>query len=141
MKNLFKVLMGVMIIVLSGCERNDMLQSEKKLNEKIRGSWKVLYPGNQDYHELWTFGSDGSLIISVDTSATDSKSGFYSIDARFSNAYLKMKDFAFTNRTNTGLLSVDLNRDWVIVDLNDKGLYLSTTIEGGALESIEFKKQ
>lgn len=141
MKNLFTVLLGVMIMALSSCERNDILQSEKKLNERIRGSWKALYPGNQDYHEIWTFGSDGSLIISVDTSATDSKSGSYSVDARFSNAYLKMKNFSFSNLTNTGLKSVDLNRDWVIVDLTDKGLYLSTTIEGGALESIEFKKQ
>jgi hypothetical protein len=130
-----------MIITLSGCERNDILQSEKKLNERIKGSWKALYPGNQDYHEVWTFGSDGTLSISVDTSSGNPKSGSYSIDARFSNAFIKLREFTFTERTNTGLRDVDLNRDWVIVDLNDKGLYLSTTIEGGALESIEFKKQ
>lgn len=130
---------GVMIIALSSCERNDMLQSEKKLNERIQGSWKALYPGNKDLHEVWTFGSNGILTVNIDSDTV--RIGGYSIDARFSNAFVKMRDFSFVGVTNSGLRSIDLNRDWVIVDLNDKGLYLSSTVEGGALKSLEFKKQ
>jgi len=144
MKNLLKIVFGVLIITLVGCERNDILQSEKKLNERIQGSWKALKPSSGETFEVWTFGSDGVVTISwtdTSTSSTFLNTAYYSIDARFSNAYLKLRDFSFSEKTNTKLGAEDLNRDWVIVDLDDNGLFVSGTDEGGFLRSIEFKKQ
>lgn len=71
--------------------------------------------------------------------------GDYSIDARFSKAYVKLSDFSFADSTigvtNSGFRAADLNRAWTIVMLDDKVLYLSATDNAGAIRSIEFIKQ
>ena len=156
MKNLLWMLVGLMSLSFVSCEQNDLLLSEKKLNEKIQTTWKVLYSNNNDSHETWSF-NEGNVTLrykrpenGLDTIVT----GKYQIDARFSKAYVKLSEFifekdtlpvgmggtGFSGRTNSNFTATDLNRAWTIVVLDDKVLYLSATDNGGAIRSIEFIK-
>lgn len=157
MKNLLWMLVGLLSLTFVSCEQNDLLLSEKKLNEKIQNTWKVLYSNNNDSHETWTF-SEGDVTLryrrpenGLDTVIF----GKYEIDARFSKAYVKLSEFTFdkdtlaigaggtgfSGRTNSNFTATDLNRAWTIVVLDDKVLYLSATDNGGAIRSIEFIKK
>ncbi|MFN8154686.1 MAG: hypothetical protein U0Y08_10370 [Bacteroidia bacterium] len=151
MKNLLWILAGLLSLTFVSCEQNDLLLSEKKLDEKIQTSWKVLYANSNDSHETWSFG-DGTVSIHLQkyyqngTLVMDTVlTGDYSIDARFSKAYVKLSDFSFADSTigvtNSGFRAADLNRAWTIVMLDDKVLYLSATDNAGAIRSIEFIKQ
>jgi hypothetical protein len=42
MKNLLILAFSFMLLTFVGCENNDLLLSEKKLNSKIQNNWKVL---------------------------------------------------------------------------------------------------
>lgn len=143
------MLAGLLSLTFTSCEQNDLLLSEKKLNEKIQKTWKVLYSNSNDSHETWNF-SNGEVVlnfkrynqqnaITLDTTLF----GKYSIDARFSKAYVKLENFSFTDSlgmTNSGFSAVDLNRAWTIVLIDSDVLYLSATDNKGAIRSIEFKE-
>ncbi len=157
MKNLLWILAGLLSITFTACEQNDLLLSEKKLNEEIQKSWKVLYSNSNDSHETWSF-KDGNVMLHYKKYVNGSMaldtlvSGKYEIDARFAKAYVKLSDFTFQRdtlaitlggsgydgRTNSGFTSADLNRAWTIVMLDKGILYLSATDNGGAIRSIEF---
>lgn len=147
MKNLLWILAGLLSLTFTSCEQNDLLLSEKKLNEEIQKSWKVLYSNSNDSHETWNFNSGGVTMnfkryntdgsVKLDTTLI----GKYSIDARFSKAYVKLSDFTFSDSmgvTNSGFSAVDLNRAWTIVILDKGVLYLSATDNSGSIRSIEF---
>lgn len=146
------MLAGLLSISLVSCEQNDLLLSEKKLNEKIQKTWKVLYASNNDSRETWNFSNGGVVLrfkrvdpvtgnVKLDTALT----GNYSIDARFSKAYVKLSGFSFSDSlvgmTNSGFSAVDLNRAWTIVLLDNDVLYLSATDNRGAIRSIEYIKE
>lgn len=150
MKNILWMLVGLMSMTFVSCEQNDLLLSEKKLEESIQKSWKVLYSNSNDSHETWSF-KDGDVAIQLKKFNSDGSlkldtilTGDYSVDARFSKAYLKLSNFAINDSivgiTNSGFKDVDLNRAWTIVILDDKVLYLSATDNVGAIRSIEFVK-
>jgi len=153
MKNLLWMLVGLLSLTFVSCEQNDLLLSEKKLNEKIQNTWKVLYSNNNDSHETWTF-SEGDVTLRLRIPETGRDTVFfgkYEIDARFSKAYVKLSDFAFdkdtlagvtgfSGRTNSYFTAADLNRAWTLVVLDDKVLYISATDDRGAIRSIEFIK-
>ncbi|MBK9639071.1 MAG: hypothetical protein IPO63_15235 [Bacteroidetes bacterium] len=151
MKNLLMTLAGLVMISLTGCEQNDLLLSEKKLNERIQKNWKVIFSNSNDSHETWNFnggsvalhftkyGSNGS--VSLDTTVL----GNYSIDARLTKAYVKLSGFTFSDTTasgitNSGFKAVDLNRAWTIVVLENDVMYLSATDNAGAIRSLEYIK-
>lgn len=142
MKKAFWLLAGLLTLGLSSCERNDLLLSEKKLEEKIQSTWKVLYSNNSDSRETWTF-SQGGISITWPKNATEDTTvtGTYTMDARFAKAYVNIGNLNFTRITNSGFTSADLNRAWTIVELNNGILYLSATDNRGAIRSIEFLEQ
>jgi len=148
MKNILLILAGLLSMTFISCEQNDLLLSEKKLNEKIQKTWKVLYSNNNDSRETWNF-SNGEVVlnfkrsngstITMDTTLL----GNYSIDARFSKAYVKLSGFNYSDTlgvTNSGFTAEDLNRAWTIVLLDGDVMYLSATDNRGAIRSIEFVK-
>jgi len=142
MKNLLWMLVGLLSLTFVSCEQNDLLLSEKKLNEKIQNTWKVLYSNNNDSHETWTF-SEGDVTLRLRITETGRDTVFfgkYEIDARFSKAYVKLSDFGFSGLTNSSFTAADLNRAWTLVVLDDKVLYISATDDRGAIRSIEFIK-
>lgn len=150
MKNLLWMLVGLMSMTVVSCEQNDLLLSEKKLEESIQKSWKVLYSNSNDSHETWSF-KDGDVAIQLKKYNSDGSlkldtllTGDYSVDARFSKAYVKLSNFSINDSivgyTNSGFKDVDLNRAWTIVILDDNVLYLSATDNTGAIRSIEFVK-
>ncbi|MBP6512184.1 MAG: hypothetical protein KA347_05915 [Bacteroidia bacterium] len=151
MKNLLMALAGLVMISLTGCEQNDLLLSEKKLNEKIQKSWKVIFANNNDSHETWSFNGGGVAInlkkydansnVTLDTTLL----GSYSIDAKLTKAYVKLSGFTFGDSTsimytNSNFKAVDLNRAWTIVVLENDVMYLSATDNGGAIRSLEYVK-
>ncbi|MBK9320986.1 MAG: hypothetical protein IPM91_20795 [Bacteroidetes bacterium] len=48
MKNILLILAGLLSMTFISCEQNDLLLSEKKLNEKLQKTWKVLYANSND---------------------------------------------------------------------------------------------
>ena len=151
MKNLLMALAGLVMISLTGCEQNDLLLSEKKLNEKIQKNWKVIFANSNDPHETWSFNSGSVALnfkkynttggVTLDTTVL----GSYSIDARLTKAYVKLSNFTFSDTTvagitNSGFKAVDLNRAWTIVVLENDVLYLSATDNAGAIRSLEYIK-
>jgi hypothetical protein len=144
MKHIVWMLAGLLSITLTSCERNDLLLSEDKLNEKIQKSWKVLNGYNTDSQEIWSF-SDGTVSVSWSNERGDhTVTGTYSIDARFSNAFVKLNDFSFVvdslGYTNSSFTATDLNRAWTIVELSNDVLFLSATDNQGNIRSIEYLK-
>jgi len=151
MKNLLFILAGVVMISLSGCEQNDLLLSEKKLNEKIQKTWKVLYASSNDSHERWSFNG-GSVALNFkkfdvngNVISDTTFLGNYSIDARLTKAYVKLSNFTVADSaavwvTNSGFKAVDLNRAWTIVILENDVMYLSATDNAGAIRSLEYIK-
>ncbi len=147
MKNILLILAGLLSMTFISCEQNDLLLSEKKLNEKIQKTWKVLFSNSNDSKERWTF-SNGEVVLNYDkvypdTTINYSFIGNYSIDARFSKAYVKLSAFSFPDSlkfTNSLFTAEDLNRAWTIVMLDGDVLYLSATDNRGAIRSLEFVK-
>lgn len=138
------MLAGLLSISLTSCERNDLLLSEDKLNEKIQKSWKLLNGYNTDSEETWSF-ADGTVSLSWSNDRGDHTiTGTYSIDARFSTAYVKLDNFSFIvdslGYTNSSFTAADLNRAWTIVELSDDVLFLSATDDQGNIRSIEYLK-
>lgn len=144
-------LAGLVMISLSGCEQNDLLLSEKKLNEKIQKNWKVIFANSNDSHETWSFNSGSVALhftkfnsngsVNIDTTVL----GSYAIDARLTKAYVKLSGFTFSDTTasgitNSGFKAVDLNRAWTIVVLENDVLYLSATDNSGSIRSLEYIK-
>jgi hypothetical protein len=128
------------ILAIAGCENNDLLQSEDKLNEKINGHWKRVKASSEDTREHWKF-DNGTLTITKESSDPDTTlvdHGKYSITSKFSKSYVTISeltlDFADTK-------AADLNRQWTLAELSGTVLYISTTNQSGSIISREFIKE
>ncbi len=148
MKHLFYTLgLFLLICTISGCDNNDLLLSEKKLNRNIQRTWKFVLPtpsSDGQTVELWTF-KDGTVTLKIkEKSLVDTITflGKYSVDARFSKAYVSLSDFAFTGvnylTPNSQVTELALNRRWDLVELDNPVLYLASTNDKGTLQSLEF---
>lgn len=128
----------VMLLVLTGCENNDLLQSEEKVNSQIKGTWKKVKASSVEQNEDWKF-DNGTLTISKKINDPDSivvDHAQYTVTTKFSKSYV----------TISGLSSyyvefLDLNRQWTIAEISGNVLYLSTTNSQGAIISREFVKK
>jgi hypothetical protein len=144
MKNLFLLASGLMLIFLSGCENNDLLLSEKKLNSKIQKTWKIVSPSpSSDYSETWSFQGGSVTIInkvvsSTGVDSTVTNGGSYSIDAKFSKAYVNISNFNYVGYIKSGFEAKVLNRKWTIVELDNGIMYLSGVDDNGIIRSMEF---
>ena len=143
MKNLLLLAFSFMLLTFVGCENNDMLLSEKKLNSKIQNNWKVLSPSTiTDYNETWSFRDGNVVIVSKDkTGAEKSVTGKYSIDAKINNAYLTLSDFNYQNQIASHWLASELNRKWTIVELDNGIMYISGIDDKNVIRSIEFAQR
>lgn len=130
----------IMLLALTGCDNNDLLQSEDKVNSQINGRWKKVWASNTEpYNEKWKF-DNGSLTITRETHATDTTittvdHGQYSVTTKFSKCYITISGLS-----SETLEYWDLNRKWTIADVSSSVLYISTTNLGGAIISREFVK-
>ena len=132
--------------LLSGCENNDLLQSEKKVRSEIENSnWKRLAASSQDYHEIWTF-TDGTINIAWDKNVNgkiDSSElivGNYSVSTKTSSSYISFSNIP-DSLNLTGFEHINLNLKWTIAEINDKVMYLSAATEAGTIRSLEYIKQ
>lgn len=143
MKNILIVCLFLAGLILPGCENNELLLSEKKLKSELQGTWKIVAPTpNSDCGEIWGFNGGSLTISSSDTSQNFSSSGQYSVDAKFSKAYVSFSGFVYPGGLPCSkFYADDLNRQWTLVELKDGVLYLSTTTSNGAIRSLEFIKQ
>ena len=143
MKNIILVFVFLTGLFLSGCENNEILLSEKKLNQEITGTWKIVAPRpSADFVETWIFENGANTVSSSNANSPNlNATGGYSIDAKFSKAYISLSGFSFSGRLHSGFTAADLNRKWTLVELSESVLYISATDDGGAIRSMEFVKQ
>jgi hypothetical protein len=139
MKNLLLLTAGAVLIFLSGCENNDLLLSEKKLNSKIQRDWKIVSPSPSiDERETWSFSNGSVNIRFSDNDSLYTVTGNYSIDAKASKSYLNFSGFSFPRILNSGFFDYDLNRRWTIVELEGGVMYLSGVDDRGNIRSMEY---
>ena len=131
-KQLFFVILASAVVMLSACESNNHLRSEKKIKSQIQGTWKLVYPIGS---ELWTF-DDGTFYVSKNIAgAVLQDTGIYSVEATWKEPYVTIKDAELINT------SVDLNGKWTIIELDNKVLYFTIRPSGSGLEQREFIKE
>jgi hypothetical protein len=142
MKNILLICVVLTGMVLAGCENNEILLSEKKLNSELNGTWKIVAPRpSVDFTETWVFSGGSAAVSSSKNSTSMNVSGQYSVDAKFSKAYIDLSGYSFNSMLYSGFTASDLNRKWTLVELSEKVLYISATDDRGAIRSIEFVKQ
>lgn len=131
----------IMLLALTGCDNNDLLQSEDKVNEQINGRWKKIWASSSEpYVENWKL-ENGTITINRTVKVSETKDttivdhGTYSIVTKFSKSYINI-----TGLSSEDLEYWDLNRDWTIAEVSNRSLYLSTTNPQGAIISREFVK-
>lgn len=140
MKNVLLLLTGFFGLVLTGCDSNDLFQSEKKMESKIQKSWLYVYPNLTDTRkEIWSF-ANGSVAVTFKLNANTDTTivGTYSVDTKVSKAYVHLSGFTYSGYTNSGFLSEDLNRKWTVSELSGDVMYLSATDSKGSIRSLEF---
>lgn len=143
---------GILAVVLSSCEDNMILRSEKKMKKELQGTWQREFLGDTavHYQEQWIFVGDKLYTVlreddppdTFDNGAPDSTiadnqdtsivTGF-KIDTKILDAFIKFQliygDTAFF---------VD---KWEFVTLEDGILYLATDDpETNAVLQLEFYK-
>jgi hypothetical protein len=143
MKNLLILAFSFMLLTVVGCENNDLLLSEKKLNSKIQNKWKVLSASTTtDYNEIWSFRDGKVVIVSKDeTGAEKSVTGTYTIDTKINNAYVTLSGFNYQNQIASHWLASELNRKWTIVELDNGVMYISGIDDKNVIRSIEFAQR
>jgi hypothetical protein len=142
MKNILLICVVLTGMVLAGCENNEILLSEKKLNSELNGTWKIVAPRpSVDFTETWVFSGGSTAVSSSKNSTSMNVSGRYSVDAKFSKAYIDLSGYNYNSMLYSGFSAADLNRKWTLVELSEKVLYISATDDRGAIRSIEFVKQ
>jgi hypothetical protein len=143
MKNLLLLAFSFMLLTFVGCENNDLLLSEKKLNSKIQNNWKVLSPSTTiDYNEIWSFRDGKVVIVSKDeTGVEKTVTGTYSVDTKINNAYVTLSGFTYENQIASHWLASELNRKWTIVELDNGIMYLSGKDDKNVIRSIEFAQR
>jgi hypothetical protein len=143
MKNLLLLAFSFMLLTFVGCENNDLLLSEKKLNSKIQNKWKVLSASTStDYNEIWSFRDGKVVIVSKDaTGAEKTVTGIYSIDSKINNAYVTLSGFTYQNQIASHWLASELNRKWTIVELDNGVMYISGIDDKNVIRSIEFAQR
>jgi hypothetical protein len=127
----------IMLLALTGCDNNDFLQSEDKVNGQLKGTWKKVLGSSTDTNEKWNF-ENGTLTItkiSNDPDTTIIDRGKYSVVTKFSKVYVTISGFS-----SEWLLYNDLNRQWTVAEISGSVLYISTTNQTGAVISREFVK-
>lgn len=135
LKRLF--LFGFLLLVLSSCEDNMLLRSEKKMKSEIQGTWQREFLGDTAVHytEQWIFNGDKLYTVlslnqppdfyddgAPDSNHTDNKdtsiiTGF-KIDTKITRAYLK---FQLINGDTAFFVD-----KWEFVTLDNDVLYLAT---------------
>lgn len=131
-------------LTFSGCENNELLLSEKKLNSEINGTWKIVAPRpSSDFTETWVFSGGSISITSTRNNVNMTALGNYSVDTKLTKAYVNLSGFNFSNPShlNSGFTAEVLNRKWTLVEINGDVLYISATDNAGAIRSLEFAKQ
>jgi len=149
-KRLF--LFGILAVILSSCEDNMILRSEKKMKEELQGTWQREFLGDTAVHfqEQWIFegdklytvlrlddlpdiydngAPDSTLADNQDTSIVTK----FKIDAKILDAFIKFQ-----------LIYGDTARfidKWEFVTLEDGVLYLATDDpQTNAVLQLEFYK-
>ncbi len=149
-KRLF--LFGILAVILSSCEDNMVLRSEKKMKEELQGTWQREFLGDTAIHfqEKWIFegdklytvlrtddppdiydngAPDSTLADNQDTSVVTK----FKIDAKILDAFIKFQ-----------LIYGDTGKfvdKWEFVTLKDGVLYLATDDPAStAVLQLEFYK-
>ena len=143
-----------MVVLLSSCEDNMLLRSEKKLKKDLQGTWLRSFQGlpslascgtaDIPYSEYWTF-KDNRLVTyyiyeSVSSCDVGTFDSLYSdkndtvivsdfkIDTKVFNSFLKLQLISGASDTAGNNLFVD---KWEFIELSDNVLYLAANDPSG----------
>jgi hypothetical protein len=127
----------IMLLALTSCDNNDLLQSEEKVNTQLKGTWKKVKASSVEQFENWKF-ENGTVTITKEMKDPDTTfvdHGNYSVTTKFSKSYVTISGL-----TCEHLEYWDLNRQWTVAEISGSVLYLSTTNSHGSIISREFVK-
>ncbi len=117
-----KVLILLLALAFTGCDQFTWFQSEGKVKKKIQHPWKRVFLEITPYEENWVF-QDGkiSLIQMFPNGIEDTlDQASYKVEVNLFSACVKMEGFDADSTVT------EYNRNWTIVELDDRTLYLAT---------------
>jgi hypothetical protein len=119
-------------LIFSGCESNNMLKSQKKMEEDIQHTWELVSYSPGPPTEEWIF-VDGTLLrnlLKPDGTIADSDTATYLIETKVSEALLIVSGFK--------RLSDKLNGTWSLIQLDEKILMMAVEHNNTGLIIKEF---
>lgn len=140
--NLFKQLPYLLIIcclfILSACESNNHLRSEKKIKSEIQGTWKLVYLTLDTIPkaEYWTFNNDILYVRKNTDGIIEQDTGIYKIETTWKEPYVTISEADLINSP-----PLNLNGKWTIIELDSDILFITIRPQGSGLEQREFIKQ
>ena len=120
---------------LSGCEKVEMLKSEKSVEKELEGTWNLIPIPRTNPAEEWAFRENtiirsqmlGSVMTPIDT-------GHYTIRTTLMKSYVKFEDFS--------LVLDELNGEWQIVELSSNVFVIATDHNGATgIMELDFSRK
>jgi hypothetical protein len=106
-----------------GCEKVEMLKSEKGVEKELEGTWNLIPIPRTNPAEEWSFQDNtvirrqmiGGVMTPIDT-------GHYTVKTTLMKSYVKFEDFR--------LVLSELNGEWQIVELSSNVFIIATDHDG-----------
>ena len=135
----------VMLVLLSitalfGCEKYEYLQSEKKIEKQLKGSWELVRipvrdeAGNELPRQRWTFTDDQIFTKRSYNNGpyADYDNAAYTVETKL------MKVLFYTNGFNP---LDELDADWTVVRLDEDFLIIATDYyDSKGVKQLEFTR-
>lgn len=154
--NILALFVILALIGFSSCEENMWLRSEKKVRNKLEGTWNRLFVTSViSKNETWNFANGVVVIVEtekidnhtddgfIDLNKTDNVDtitvdyGNYSVDAKIDNVYLKLSNL---EENVVESAKQGLSAKWTFVDIDNHIMYIAAD-NGAAIVQREFEKK
>ena len=123
MKRTLVLTLLIATLGFSGCEKVEMLKSEKSVEKELEGTWNLIPIPRTNPAEEWSF-RDNTVIRSqmVGSTMTPIDTAHYTVKTTLMKSYIKFEDFK--------MVLDELNGEWQIVELSSNVFVIATDHNG-----------
>lgn len=109
--------------IFYGCEKVEMLKSEKSVEKELEGTWSLIPIPRTNPAEEWSF-RENTVIRSqmVGGTMTPIDTGHYTVKTSLMKSFIKFEDFR--------IVLDELNGEWQIVELSSNVFIIATDHNG-----------